>query len=116
MKLWHDGKHNRVYVFYRTGDCVKLPLRLSGTDEYKISPDKTLDLWKNVRQRLSIWEQLLDSAIEQIFIYKNKVLIVKTCKAVMFFIQEVDDEDKEIKWKRYHKLKVQGDIYLLEGS
>ena len=65
---------------------------------------------------MNIWEPLLETALEQIFVYKNKVIIAKTCKAVYFFIQEVNSEDGQIKWKRYHKIHVSGDIYLQEGS
>lgn len=46
-----------------------------------------------MRKHLNVWESLLDNAIEQIFVYKEKVLIVKTCKSINFFIQEIDPED-----------------------
>ena len=116
MKLWHDVKHNEVYVFYRTGDCCKLPIHHNGEPEIKMATIGSHDPWSTIRQKLDIWEQLVDRAIEQIIVYKNKILIVKTCKDVQFFIQELDTEDQKIKWKRYHKLKVTGDISLQEGS
>ena len=37
MKLWHDVKHDQVYVFYRTGDCCKLPIQLHSDQEVKMA-------------------------------------------------------------------------------
>ena len=43
MKLWHDEKHSRVYVFYRTGDCMRLPLESEGVEEHRTI--KTSEMW-----------------------------------------------------------------------
>lgn len=44
-------------------------------------------MWGDVRKKIkNVWENLLQTAIEQIFVYKNKVLIAKTCSAVYFFL------------------------------
>ena len=71
-------------------------------------------LWK----KTSLNIQKITNTIEQIFIYKKKVLIINQCQSILFLKQEQETVDGGVLtvWKSYFNLKKQGNIFYSDES
>jgi len=58
------------------------------------------------------YEDISDLDLGEMFLWKNKALVVRSSTTILFFKYEEDKNEERFKWINYHQLKMEGSAFI----
>lgn len=63
-----------------------------------------------------IYQKIIDKDLGEMYMYRNKILIVRSSKEVLFFKLRHDKYEEVLKWERYYTLPCSGRIFFMRKN
>lgn len=95
QKCFYNDDRSEFYAFYQEGQCVHVDSK--DMNKFRV-------------------EKVSNRDLGQMYIFKNKVMIVRSSANVLLFKLEENEYSGNMDWKEYSKLNLKGQLYYVKGN